>query len=155
MRRVYQLIGYASPCYRRAPFYARRFTDEQMLDLLRQILRERGDLTEKIINANKNGPFAKMYRQRFGGLRGAYRLIGFKWPQSQKAHHPNQSRFSNDEMLDALRKLWRERGHLSQEIINKDRSTPSGKLYNKRFGGLMQAYRLIGFTPKFCRKVGQ
>jgi DNA invertase Pin-like site-specific DNA recombinase len=152
IRQLYRLVGYAPANFRRLPGHGQDFSDEEMLDHLRGLLSECGDLTAAIIDADKERPSSRAYIQRFGGLKQAYKLIGFSWVKQPGVRPGNQSQLSNDELLEALRNLWRARGHLSQQIVNKDRNSPSAKLYNKRFGGLTQAYRLIGFTPKFRRK---
>jgi DNA invertase Pin-like site-specific DNA recombinase len=56
-------------------------------------------------------------------------------------------RFSNDEMLDMLRRLLRENGYLSGLMIDELESGPSSSAYSGRFGSLLRAYELIGFTP--------
>ncbi|WP_366525105.1 recombinase family protein [uncultured Roseibium sp.] len=54
---------------------------------------------------------------------------------------------SNDEMLDLLRSLYKRTGLLSGLIIDEAESCPSSKAYQHRFGGLLKAYKLVGFTP--------
>ncbi len=56
-------------------------------------------------------------------------------------------RISNDEMLEGLRRLFQERGHLSGLIIDEIEHLPSSSAYQCRFGSLLRAYQLIGFTP--------
>jgi DNA invertase Pin-like site-specific DNA recombinase len=57
-------------------------------------------------------------------------------------------RLSDQELLEALRKLLSERGYLSGLVIDEAESTPSSSAYQARFGSLLRAYRLIGFTPE-------
>jgi DNA invertase Pin-like site-specific DNA recombinase len=57
-------------------------------------------------------------------------------------------RMSDEEMLDALRKLRENIGILSGLIIDEADDLPSSSAYRARFGGLLRAYRLIGFTPR-------
>jgi hypothetical protein len=54
---------------------------------------------------------------------------------------------SDEELLDRLRKLYRRKGKLSSRIIDQDKSTPSPAVYRTRFGGLLDAYRMIGYVP--------
>lgn len=56
-------------------------------------------------------------------------------------------RFSDEEMLDALKALYRERGVLSGLIIDEMEEMPSTAAYRIRFGSLLRAYQLIGFAP--------
>jgi hypothetical protein len=54
---------------------------------------------------------------------------------------------TNDEMLDILRRLLQERGYLSGLIIDETERAPSSSAYQSRFGSLLRAYELVGFTP--------
>lgn len=55
---------------------------------------------------------------------------------------------SDDEMLMALRRLLEQKGYLSGIIINETDAMPSSAAYRCRFGSLLRAYELIGFTPE-------
>jgi DNA invertase Pin-like site-specific DNA recombinase len=59
----------------------------------------------------------------------------------QRAH-----RFSNDEMLEILRGLLEANGYLSGLIIDEADRAPSSSAYSSRFGSLLRAYELVGFT---------
>ncbi len=54
---------------------------------------------------------------------------------------------SNQEMLEKLRRLYQERGALSGLIISEAEGTPSPAAYSHRFGSLIRAYALVGYTP--------
>ncbi len=56
-------------------------------------------------------------------------------------------RFSNDEMLAKLRSLHEKQGWLSGILIDETEDMPSSSVYAHRFGGLTQAYKLIGYDP--------
>jgi hypothetical protein len=56
-------------------------------------------------------------------------------------------RFSNEEMLELLKKLYLSKGWLSGLIIDEAEHLPSSNLYKIRFGSLIRAYKLVGFTP--------
>ncbi len=56
-------------------------------------------------------------------------------------------KFSDEEMLEKLRKLHAQYGWLSGLIINESDDMPSSSVYQHRFGSLIRAYQLIGFTP--------
>jgi DNA invertase Pin-like site-specific DNA recombinase len=56
-------------------------------------------------------------------------------------------RFSNDEMLELLKQLYQSEGYLSGLIIDEAERLPSSHLYKLRFGSLIRAYKLVGFTP--------
>ena len=56
-------------------------------------------------------------------------------------------RLSNDELLDLLRRLLQENGYLSGLLIDEADTDASSAAYRSRFGSLLRAYQLIGFTP--------
>jgi DNA invertase Pin-like site-specific DNA recombinase len=56
-------------------------------------------------------------------------------------------RFSNEEMLDVLRRILDSKGYLSGLIIDELEDGPSSSAYCVRFGSLLRAYELVGFTP--------
>jgi DNA invertase Pin-like site-specific DNA recombinase len=57
-------------------------------------------------------------------------------------------RASNEQMLDGLKALLAERGTLSGLIIDESEDLPSSSAYRNRFGTLLRAYYLVGFTPE-------
>ncbi len=59
-------------------------------------------------------------------------------------------RFTSDEMIERLAELRRSRGYLSGALINDADGLPSSTAYRSRFGGLIEAYRLAGYTPDRC-----
>jgi DNA invertase Pin-like site-specific DNA recombinase len=56
-------------------------------------------------------------------------------------------KLSNDEMIAVLQKLLQDRGYLSGLIIDETEQLPSSSAYQSRFGSLLRAYELVGFTP--------
>ncbi len=56
-------------------------------------------------------------------------------------------RMSDEEMLSALRELYQQKGILSGIIIDECDHLPSSVSYSSRFGSLIRAYHLVGFTP--------
>lgn len=57
-------------------------------------------------------------------------------------------KISNDELLHLLTNLYAQKGRLSAMIIDEADSLPPSSLVRTRFGGLLRAYRLIGYTPE-------
>lgn len=53
--------------------------------------------------------------------------------------------WSNEEMLTSLKVLFQERGCLSGLIIDEQEDFPSSSCYRKRFGSLINSYRIIGY----------
>jgi DNA invertase Pin-like site-specific DNA recombinase len=56
-------------------------------------------------------------------------------------------RYTNDELIDRLRSLYHSRGFLSGLIIDETEGMPSTSVYTHRFGSLIRAYQMVGFTP--------
>ncbi|WP_262386713.1 hypothetical protein ROLI_033620 [Roseobacter fucihabitans] len=56
-------------------------------------------------------------------------------------------RYSDEEMLDGLRDALETYGFLSGIVINEASALPSSGAYQSRFGSLLRAYKLVGFTP--------
>src|SRR5207302_10873295 len=60
----------------------------------------------------------------------------------------NRRRLPDAEMLDRLRELCAQRGTLSSVVIDEANELPSSAAYSLRFGGLMRAYQLVGYTGR-------
>ncbi|SED48815.1 Site-specific DNA recombinase [Burkholderia sp. WP9] len=56
-------------------------------------------------------------------------------------------RYSNEELIERLRNLYRSRGFLSGVVIDETEGMPSTSVYVYRFGSLIRAYQSVGFTP--------
>lgn len=54
----------------------------------------------------------------------------------------------DEEMLSALTRLLDARGQLSGLLIDECDGLPSSSIYRKRFGSLLRAYSLIGYSPE-------
>jgi hypothetical protein len=52
---------------------------------------------------------------------------------------------SNEELLEALKKVLRENGRLTSELVDKSPDLPSTTTFSRRFGSLRGAYELIGY----------
>jgi hypothetical protein len=57
------------------------------------------------------------------------------------------NRCTDQELLDLLRDLLKRAGTLSGLIIDEQDDIPSSAAYSQRFGGLLRAYALVGFSP--------
>jgi DNA invertase Pin-like site-specific DNA recombinase len=54
---------------------------------------------------------------------------------------------TNDELIERLRQCLKKNGKLSSRLMRKSLSMPCGQLFSARFGGLAEAYRLVGYQP--------
>jgi DNA invertase Pin-like site-specific DNA recombinase len=57
------------------------------------------------------------------------------------------NRFSDEELLSLLQVVLEEEGSLSGLIIDERDGMPSSSTYRHRFGSLLRAYDLIGYSP--------
>ena len=57
------------------------------------------------------------------------------------------TRLSDEELLDRLRGLCDRNGVLSGFLVDECEDMPSSAVYRSRFGSLIRAYQLIGYTP--------
>jgi hypothetical protein len=56
--------------------------------------------------------------------------------------------YSDEEMLELLRRLLAQKGSLSGILIDEADGMPSSSAYRSRFKTLLRAYQLIGYTPQ-------
>lgn len=56
-------------------------------------------------------------------------------------------RYTDEELIERLRNLYENRGILSGLIIDESDGIPSASVYVHRFGSLIRAYQMVGFTP--------
>lgn len=66
----------------------------------------------------------------------------------QEIYRERNKKFTDDELLRGLRNLYARRGRLSALIIDEADGLPPSSLFRTRFGGLLRAYRMIGYTPE-------
>jgi NADH:ubiquinone oxidoreductase subunit E len=147
LRNAYRLIGFVPDRERtRPPRMVRGTSNEALLDILRNLLRQHGRLSKPIIDGNETGPCHGTIAFRFGGLLRAYALIGYTshWYGER---HVRPHGLSDQEMLSALQKVLQDYGYISQKLMRKVTSLPSYYEYCRRFGSLSAAYERIGFTP--------
>tara|TARA_R110002096_G_scaffold266710_1_gene460279 strand:+ start:76427 stop:77488 length:1062 start_codon:yes stop_codon:yes gene_type:complete len=122
--KAYKLIGYKRE----------KMVNADLVDGLKRIYKTHGKITHRLIDAEPSIPSREYYVRRFGSLLNAYKYAGFK------GHY-----LSDREMLRKLKKLLKKKGRLSKSIITEEKDMPSGKAYTKRFGGIRNAYELIGY----------
>ncbi len=58
----------------------KRYTDEELLVCLRDLLKQHGELSVSLIDKTPGMPSSKSYIERFGSARKAYRCIGYERP---------------------------------------------------------------------------
>ena len=67
----------------------------------------------------------------------------------RKIFEANQQKLNltNDHLLESLRAILRERGHLSGDLLKQLKQSPTPQTFKRRFGSILTAYRLVGFDP--------
>lgn len=85
---------------------SRKYTNEELLDLLKTLYQKHGFLSGLIINESESTPKTGVYSNRFGSLLRAYELIGFK--PERDYYYVEINKF--------LRKLHPE---ITQHVINE------------------------------------
>lgn len=67
--------------------------------------------------------------------------------RAQAIIHERSDRLSDERMLELLAQILASRGHLSGMIIDEVDDCPSSSAFRSRFGSLLRAYALVGFSP--------
>lgn len=80
---------------------------------------------------------------------GAFKAIIDRelFEQAQAIIAARAERLSDDQMLEVLKRILDQHGELSGLIIDEDENCPSSSSFRTRFGSLLRAYSLVGFTP--------
>lgn len=164
---AYLSVGYEMPTRWKLNADGKPYTDEDLLNVLRRIYAEHGQLTTAIINEDLHSPTARYFIRRFGGLTNACHLAGFgevnltsRGAASLRNQHERHergvrkaairfnedgSRITDEQLLNHLRRLMDRHGHLSVDVIDADPTTPTSRFFRRRLGGLKAAYARVGY----------
>ncbi|MER8430874.1 recombinase family protein [Mesorhizobium caraganae] len=112
-----------------------------MIRSLKRLFREKKTLSQALINECPYTPSARAYWAHFGSLPALYRRVGFTCPPTGTRGRT----FSDDELLDGIRRLHATFGYITIALIDKDPDLPTYKGFTKRFGSMLKAYGLAGF----------
>ena len=88
----------------------------------------------------------EMWVRRDGAFQSIVSAETFKRAQDVLAEC--NRRYTNDELLELLKGLLSRRRELTGAMINDADGVPCARLYRERFGGLLEAYRRIGYAPR-------
>jgi DNA invertase Pin-like site-specific DNA recombinase len=66
---------------------------------------------------------------------------------AQRIIQGRSRRFTDQELLDRLSELLADKGWLSGVVIDELEDMPSSSTFRHRFGSLIRAYELVGYTP--------
>ncbi|WP_316192406.1 MULTISPECIES: recombinase family protein [unclassified Bradyrhizobium] len=119
------------------------WSDAKILEALRELLAEKGRLSQLLINDLKDGPTADTVVNHFGSLSAAYKLVGYQ-PPPRLAFGMNASHWSEGAVMKGLRKLHAAHGGVSLRLIDGCPDLPSTCYIRKHFGSLDEAIRRAG-----------
>lgn len=67
--------------------------------------------------------------------------------KAQQVLKTRRRRFSNEELLERLKRLYKRHDFLSAKVIDQATDMPSAVTIGNRFGSLVKAYEMVGFIP--------
>jgi DNA invertase Pin-like site-specific DNA recombinase len=120
-----------------------RLSDKSMLQSLRRLLKEEGRLSHMLVNRSKLTPSATTYRNHFGSLPNAFKLIGYEQPLWRHLG-PTCRTWTDEALAEALRRSHAKYGYLSNRTIDRDPDLPSAQLIKRRFESLSRARQCAG-----------
>jgi DNA invertase Pin-like site-specific DNA recombinase len=121
------------------------YPKEEVLESLRRLAHKHGFLDQRLIKETPGMPPVRQLFEVYGGLKEIRKLLGVK-------SRPGPPWYLSDEdLLAALKRLLQEKGHLTRVIINKSKEVACASVYERRFGSLLQAYRLIGYEQRWSK----
>ncbi|MGG2091237.1 hypothetical protein AB1283_00540 [Bacillus sp. S13(2024)] len=126
-----------------------KHTDEELLDIMRNYAINVKFPTSREFKASNNLPCSRVYIDRFGSFQNAIIKSGILIPK-ERLRYFNREQLNDKTMLNLLKEetdkmITQENRLLTAVEINKNKNLPSEVAYHRRFGGLTQAYALIGY----------
>lgn len=71
-----------------------------------------------------------------------------RFRQAQQQIEDNARSYSEKEMLDSLTAIWCKEGYLNASVVEQSGHAPCVNAYLEHFGGLVPAYRKIGYVGR-------
>lgn len=139
----------------------RRFvTRTEAIADLKRLASEHGDLNMKILN--RFGRWSRyVYARRVGTIPEIREQIGLPPSKYTYLLEPmrlaNEARwaasqiYSDSELLDALKAVLVAHGRINTKVLLTTPGAPKPNTLIRRFGGMAEAYRLIGYKPDFAQ----
>lgn len=97
---------------------SRKYSDDELLDLLKILYQKHGFLSGLIINESENTPTTGVYSNRFGSLLRAYELVGFK--PERDYHYIEINRFLRKLHPEITQRVISEMSKLNGAVIQRD-----------------------------------
>jgi hypothetical protein len=125
----------------------RRLSNDELMERLRRLWAEKGYVTHELIRDCPYLPAPETFYRRFGRFENVRQALGYN--PHYHAHRASLRRiYTDDALLDELRRIHRTHGYLSLKLIDADPDSPRAFYFRKRFGGLLEAYKLLGVTQR-------
>ena len=135
----------------------RYWSENAVIMGLRQLHAEKGRISNRLIENSPNLPCPRHIRLRFGSLANALRKAGLPAPTHSEIQRDGWRRrkdgggdeyilgvrWSDAELLQALRRLHNKHGYVTQNLLDRDEETPGTHYFVKRFGSFTQAKALV------------
>ncbi|WP_282950479.1 MULTISPECIES: recombinase family protein [unclassified Sphingopyxis] len=149
-----QLFEAAARRLKRSAASKRPLSMQELTEGLARLYEEKGKLSHAIITKCRYLPVPSVFARRFGSIEAAYTAVGFT-PQRHFQINDAGLPFSDEELLDQIRRIHREQGRLTIDLIDKDPLVPSRSYFIARFGGFRNIVRLAGLPipPRSQRDV--
>lgn len=129
---------------------------DAMLADLRRILQEKGKLSTRLIRSDPHALSAHFYTRDFGSVAEAYRQAGYAPPSLPALHNRFGEAMTRADILEGMRRLYREQGRITAELMSQDHRLPHHLQLYGEFGSLPAAYVEAGLPlSKSGRRVQQ
>lgn len=123
----------------------RVYSDSELEAGLARLLSEKGHLSGRLIQSCAYLPSPEAIDTRYGSLATAFRTVGFEIPSRIKKNPAGQP-YTDEDLLENLRRIYLEKGYLSGHAIQADGQSPNRSYFIRRFGSLEKAFAAAGFN---------
>jgi hypothetical protein len=127
-----------------------RYSSEVLITRLTHLLGQHGYLSTGLIDRAPDLPSSGTLRYRFGSLLKAYELAGwdvsYRQIMSERHKRCKKAKFSAEMLIAGLRGLLEQHGYISSNLITLAPDMPSAQVVRYRFGTLLKAYQLAGWS---------
>jgi DNA invertase Pin-like site-specific DNA recombinase len=153
---AYAAIGYERPVTTSFGMNGKHWSQKALLSGLHHLYASHGYISIRLIDGSPDLPSSCYIREHFGSLAEASRQAGIPvpthsdhlrlaWKRRKAAGCDDYfagMRWTDAELLQALRELERQHGHTSGNLLDQNGVTPSAYYFVKRFGSITMARAL-------------
>jgi hypothetical protein len=159
---AYTAVGYSPPPVSSFGNGGKHWSKEDVLKGLRRLYAAKGYISTKLINDYAGLPSDAFIRNRFGTVPKAMRQAGLPllsrieiqkrgWRRRKAAGSDERyrgTRWTDAKLLPALRRLEKQHGYISVNLLDQNGNTPTTYYYARRFGSLTKARALARLPPR-------